>query len=103
MEALRDLVKQDNQHPVPGLAYVEFDVHVRAQPHPPLVWPSQLWHSIPSLPISCLVRTSQAWATAGVLNVSSAPCSIFYAARSRPGGPAAMQPRRRSLALLTTC
>ena len=29
MEALRDLVKRDNQQDVPGLAYVEFDVHVR--------------------------------------------------------------------------
>ena len=28
VEALRDLVKRDNQHPLPGLAYVEFDIHV---------------------------------------------------------------------------
>ena len=28
LEALRDLIKRDNQQDVPGLAYVEFDVHV---------------------------------------------------------------------------
>ena len=43
VEALRDLVKRDNQHPLPGLAYVEFDVHVR-QLRRLSPWPCS-WHS----------------------------------------------------------